>query len=361
MRKIEQSDLEAIAALSQEFGIDRYVRGGGGNTSVKDGKTLWVKPSGKALVDLQPSDLLAMDRMKLANLYHVEPPAGPKDREALIKTEMAGAVLSSTPGRASVEAPLHDSLKAKFIVHTHPALVNGMTCAQLGKQECGKLFPDALWVDYVDPGYTLCMRVRQETQNYERQHKHQPVIIFLENHGVFVAGDTPEEIREVYARIMSILSSVYDAIKICTKEPLIEEPSLYDIEGIERQLREILPDQEAAAVNVNCYFVVAAGPLTPDHIVYHKSYPFTSSWTVRAIEDYIQKFGYYPQVLVDKNCVVTIGSGQRKADLAMEMARDGALVARLTDAFGGVRYMDDRSRRFIENWEVEAYRSEQIK
>ncbi len=39
--------LEIITGLSHEFGTVDYVRGGGGNTSAKDGDTLWVGPRDK--------------------------------------------------------------------------------------------------------------------------------------------------------------------------------------------------------------------------------------------------------------------------------------------------------------------------
>ncbi|MDK2858172.1 MAG: hypothetical protein PWQ89_1291, partial [Verrucomicrobiota bacterium] len=37
-------DLKTIVELSHEFGTADYVKGGGGNTSVKNAATLWVKP-----------------------------------------------------------------------------------------------------------------------------------------------------------------------------------------------------------------------------------------------------------------------------------------------------------------------------
>ncbi|SVB75886.1 uncharacterized protein METZ01_LOCUS228740, partial [marine metagenome] len=44
------------------------------------------------------------------------------------------------------------------------------------------------------------------------------------------------------------------------------------------------------------------------------------------------------------------------AELALELAQDGAQVMQLAGAFGGIDYMTDRAREFIENWEVESYR-----
>jgi len=33
-------------------------------------------------------------------------------------------------------------------------------------------------------------------------------------------------------------------------------------------------------------------------------------------------------------------------------------VLSLSQAFGGIKYMTDRAREFIENWEVESYREQ---
>jgi hypothetical protein len=56
---------------------------------------------------------------------------------------MENGILPGTSGRASVEAPLHDVLSARFVVHTPPAIVNGMTCAPKGHRVAGEWFPDA--------------------------------------------------------------------------------------------------------------------------------------------------------------------------------------------------------------------------
>ncbi len=51
---------------------------------------------------------------------------------------------------------------------------------------------------------------------------------------------------------------------------------------------------------------------------------------------------------------------ETKVSLALEFARDGALIMQLTEAFGGIYYLSGSAREFIENWEVESYRSEQL-
>ena len=80
--------LDTITELSHEFGGEAYVKGGGGNTSCKDGDTLWIKPSGTTLSTLSPETFVAMDRGRMAALYEATPPDDATAREAMVKDLM---------------------------------------------------------------------------------------------------------------------------------------------------------------------------------------------------------------------------------------------------------------------------------
>lgn len=351
--------LNLITELSHEFGTSQYVRGGGGNTSVKDDTTLWVKPSGTSLADIQPKSFVAIDRRMLSRLYEIEPPQEPAAREKLVRELMELAVSAETPGRASVEAPLHDSLSYRYVVHTHPAIVNGLTCSKEGKAACSRLFPQALWLDYIDPGYTLCMEVRRQIQAYCASYGHEPYVIFLKNHGVFVAADTPDDIRNLYAKVISGLKGLYDKLHISTE---LNIQPLPDQEWIAQARAKIIEAAQTAdvAITESGMFMYAQGPISPDHIVYSKSYPFEGEPTQKAFTMFHIKHGYMPQVIAYDQAVFGLAATPRKAALSLELAQDGALVKQLARAFGGIDYMSDRARQFIENWEVESYRSKQV-
>ncbi len=351
--------LTTITELSHTFGTDRYVRGGGGNTSAKDSRTLWIKPSGTILAKLQPSDFGALDRRKIARLYDAAVPAKPDNREALVKDILMAAVKPDSKGRPSVESPLHDSLRSAFVVHTHPAMVNGFTCAANGKAAAARLFPSALWVDYVDPGYTLSMQVRKQIRQYESQFGHQPEIILLENHGIFVASDSPSRIEELYSQILSTLRVCYNDASI----PLTMAPparlSPEKLRQAAAVFQKALSPGRSAVVGVE-HFDLPAGPLSPDHIVYSKSFPFLGEPTPQAIQDFTARRGYEPAVIAWQNAVFALGATPKEAELALEFALDGAQVMTFARCFGGARFLSDASRAFIENWEVENYRKSQI-
>jgi len=90
--------------------------------------------------------------------------------------------------------------------------------------------------------------------------------------------------------------------------------------------------------------------------------PFFQGLEKRVAENvaaYQEERGYSPKVVVAGDRIYGIGNSQKNADLALELAQDGALVLQLANAFSGINYMTDAQREFIENWEVESCREKQ--
>ncbi len=349
------NNLQTIVELSHEFGGEDYVKGGGGNTSVKNDSMLWVKPSGTTLSGLTTQTFVAMNRSKINELYQIETPAIAADREELVKNMMLSAT-ENDAGRPSVEAPLHNVFELKFVVHTHPALINGLTCAKDGEVTCKRLFPEALWVEYIDPGYTLCMEVRERIEQYKSTKGKEPALLALQNHGIFISADTPYEIRELYTHFMDTLKAEYDRMGVA---PSIDLAKVSDSPETAEQIKSIFGD-DAAFVASSGRFSYAPGPITPDHLVYSRAFPFTDELTLESGAKYISDRGYAPKVIVAGDHIYGIGNSQKNADLALKLAQDGALVMQLAKAFGGINYMTDSQREFIENWEVESYRQKQV-
>jgi len=349
--------LAAITALSHEYGTPEYVRGGGGNSSVKDESTLWVKPSGATMAGLSPEAFVALHRAKLAELSRVTAPSEPDAREALVRRVMTAALLPGSVGRASVEAPLHNALEARFVVHTHPALVNGMTCAVGGRQAAQTLFPDAQWLDYVDPGYTLCVRVSDKIRSYRQRYGMEPSLILLANHGMFVAGQTPDELREHHRRVVATLNRVYQQAGCdITADIAAETVAPEALQQIRRAYRD-----ETITARASARFAVAAGPISPDHVVYARAHPLRGAPTPEAVAAYQQEHGCFPSVIVWGPKVYGVGTTDRGAAWALELAQDAALVGRLAGVFGGIQYMSQQALAFIESWEAESYRRGQVK
>jgi NAD(P)-dependent dehydrogenase (short-subunit alcohol dehydrogenase family)/rhamnose utilization protein RhaD (predicted bifunctional aldolase and dehydrogenase) len=353
--------LEKITALSVKYGSDaRFVLAGGGNTSFKDEKFLYVKPSGVSLAAIKPENFVKMDRAQIRRIFTEALPADDTAREAAAKDLMMAAVCSG--GRPSVEAPLHELLPFAYVVHLHPAMVNGMTAAEKAQETCAELFPDALWIPYVDPGYTLSKKVSDEMAGYKAAKGKAAGLIFLQNHGVFVGADTPEEIDAIYANVMGTLEKAYAAAGVST-ELAKQEPCMDAVKQYAPKLRTLLGDENGDSIKakfVVCAgnFEVTGGPLSPDHIVYSKSFPMVSDDPKKEdVDAYVAANGFKPLVVsVPGRAVFCAGTSLKGANTAAALAMDAALVKQLTAAFGGPHYISERDRRFIENWEVESYR-----
>ena len=353
--------LKTITRLSNILGGDpEFVLAGGGNTSCKDEKFLYVKPSGVSLAKITEQDFVKMDRAILRQCFAMEGFANAAEREAKIKSLMAYAVFPGCSGRPSVEAPLHEIMDFKYVVHLHPALVNGMTCGKNGAEKCAELFPEALWVEYVDPGFTLAKTVYERVENYKVANGKVPEVIFLQNHGVFVGGNEEMDVVKTYGDIMGILQEYYTKNNVDYAALEVGEADLETVMNNAPLLRGYLAAAgSVATIKSARAFAPAAGPLTPDHIVYAKSFALTcNEITVDAIAEFEAAKGYKPKVVcVPGKAVFAAGNNAAGAATTLTLAMDAARVERLAGAFGGVNYISDEHREFIENWEVESYRS----
>ena len=348
--------LEQLCQLSREFGTSPYVHAGGGNVSVKSAGRLWIKPSGMALCEMTPERFLEMDRSALNAIYAAQPPENTHERERFISGMLMRAVVSESGGRPSLETSLHNLFDAAYVVHTHITLLNGLTCARGGAAACREIFPEALWVEYVDPGYTLCMHVRETLRQYAVKHGRQPSVVVLKNHGVFVAEETPDAVRDAYSALERKLRARYESRGVSTRLAKRAPAGEETLAEARARVRDVF-GSAAAFIHASPSFEVAEGPVTPDHIVYAKSFPFVEALTKERADAFVRRRGYAPRVVAAAQAVFGIGETDPQARAAQTLAEDGALIRQLSQAFGGVEYLDDAAREFIENWEVETYRA----
>jgi rhamnose utilization protein RhaD (predicted bifunctional aldolase and dehydrogenase) len=174
----------------------------------KDDEHLWIKASGTSLATITEEGFAKMDRHCLNRIAEKSYSSDPLKRETEIKEELHRCIAGPKDKRPSVETSLHNLIEKAFVVHTHPTLVNGLMCAVNAHDDTKTLFGDeALFVEYTDPGYILFKLVEKRIGEYKETFGKEPAIILLENHGVFVAADTTDEIDRVYNDISEKLSA----------------------------------------------------------------------------------------------------------------------------------------------------------
>jgi rhamnose utilization protein RhaD (predicted bifunctional aldolase and dehydrogenase) len=165
---------------------------------------MWIKASGMALDTITPEGFVGMDLNALHKMVRKQYPVDPPLREHLAKELLLGCRMAGEERkRPSVETGMHALLPHRIVFHTHPTLVNGITCAREGKDWVERLFGDEiLWVPVVNPGIVLSQYLDDRLQEYARKHSNPyPVAIFLQNHGLLVYGDSLGEIQSRHRRI----------------------------------------------------------------------------------------------------------------------------------------------------------------
>jgi len=180
-----ETSIQKLIDISRKYGADaRFVIAGGGNTSYKSADRLWVKASGHALATIGEDGFAVLDRSKLNPMGEKEYSADVAEREAQVKEDLAAACVTKDR-RPSVETSLHNCMGFAYVVHLHPTLVNGLMCSNEAAETCAGLFPEALYIEYTDPGYTLFKKVYERIKAYKAIRGREPQVIFLQNHGVF--------------------------------------------------------------------------------------------------------------------------------------------------------------------------------
>jgi len=347
--------LNELAEFSTECGTDEHLKGGGVNSSAKNKTPMLIKPSGTSLRKLEPDDFLPVDRGMVRKLYDIDPPEDTARRETLVRQILVKAVLDGRKERPSVETPLHESIDYRYVMHTHPVLVNGMTCSQKGGEACNRLFPGAMWCDRPEAGYRLCMNLRGKLSEYKQATGKQPEVIFLKNHGLIVSSDSTVRMRQLHADVMDILRQEYAKAGVTDRLVTGDAADSVRTDAETAEIKKLLGDHAACVVS-SVSFEVVEGPITPDHIVYSKSFPYVGELDNRLLDEFRSTHGYAPNVIKTSAGVYGVGPDTRSAELALELAVDGAQVNQLAGAFGGLDYLAAETAAFFDNWEAETYR-----
>ena len=163
------SSIQQLIEISRYYGDNpAYVIAGGGNTSFKDEKRIWIKASGIPLAGIGESGFVCLSREKLGKIESNTYSEDSVQREEEVKSDMKSAIISPENLRPSVETSLHNLMDFAYVVHTHPTLVNGLMCSMDVKTELEKRFAsDALYVEYTDPGFILFKKVQERVIAYK--------------------------------------------------------------------------------------------------------------------------------------------------------------------------------------------------
>jgi rhamnose utilization protein RhaD (predicted bifunctional aldolase and dehydrogenase) len=388
--------LEQVAELSRRFGHDpQFSRAGGGNSSVKADGVLYIKPSGMSLGSLTADALMPLDMKPLLTLLNADPDAAPAGSETVMQVAMAARLRPVGERRPSVECLFHALIPRRFVLHTHPTIVNAACCARDGSLIAEQLFGAmALWVDYVDPGLPLARAISEARRRFEhRTGRAAPDVVLLQNHGLIVAGDDAPAVAHASAEAVRAVRRHLDRLggvpearargaapargapsRVASRRRIDTiGPFLRGALSTGPRLKVVTFDDSDDAIRLASSAegrgLVVGGPLTPDQIVYAGSWPLWLElpagagqdrvvMAIRAaLADHVQTRGEVPSVVVVKGLGLFVaGDAARQAQAARDVYLDATRIGLAALRLGGVRVLTPNERQFIEGWEAEAYR-----
>lgn len=189
-------DLATRVYTTRLLGSDpELVLHGGGNTSVKttvqtmdgtDLEAICVKGSGWDMGTIEAPGLPALELGPLRDLANLD---AMTDVEMV--REQRRLLLDPNSPNPSVEAILHALIPAKHVDHTHANAIVGITNQPNGEALTRELFPDAIIVPYVMPGFILA----KACAHYLAQNPDATSMVLIK-HGIFTWSDDAHEAYE---------------------------------------------------------------------------------------------------------------------------------------------------------------------
>jgi rhamnose utilization protein RhaD (predicted bifunctional aldolase and dehydrogenase) len=201
------------------------VQASGGNTSYKSGHKIWVKGSGKRLVDAHSDEIFACVNF-----------------ESLTEAELLDcqdfSPLATNSIIPSIEANFHILLKKNFVTHLHSlgSIAIGILA---GNDHVNSIGDDIRIVPYVRPGVDLANAIR-------RIEDYSEVTLVLQNHGVIFSGQSCIEIER-------------------------------KIEEFELRIQQHFAELTNSDGSPGWIDILTAGVLTPDEAVFLGPKPFVKS------------------------------------------------------------------------------------
>jgi rhamnose utilization protein RhaD (predicted bifunctional aldolase and dehydrogenase) len=262
----------------------------------------------------------------------------------------------------------------RFVVHTHSTKVNGLMCGKEAEKRTSILFGDeVVFVPYVDPGYILFKEVQSRVNAYRKRTGVEPQIILLQNHGIFVAADSTDEIKKLYDKVIDKLSAAIGKIPDLINLPI--DPAASKVIPAIRMMLSGNGLKTLKVLNNSYYehflsseseYQKIANPFIPDGIVYcNSSFLYAEYFgdtdallnelSIK-IETYVKSQLKTPKIICIKGigCIL-VGDNAFGVATLENVLNDICLVSLYSEKFGGQSPLTLHQVQFIDTWEVEQY------
>jgi len=309
------------------------VQAGGGNTSVKFDKFMFIKASGYNLTDININKgYVCINNKQLLNDL-----SNNKLKKKITDYNVLGKL------RGSIETYMHSILK-KYTVHLHPIQVNKILILKNSKNLIKKLFPESLIIDYFTPG----IKVYNEIQKYYSGEE----IIFLDNHGLIITTDE-------YSNIKIILNNIIDKCESynmfdSSKYKLTNKISDYIFENYKINIITYLSQDILIKNYIEHNIDLFKENITfPDALIYCGIKPVIGN--IEDIDEYYQSYKELPKILIMDNFLFIAANSLKKCREIEDVLKANLLIL---DTIEKKQYLSQDEICFLNNWDAEKYRQQ---
>ncbi len=246
-------EFEALLDLSARVGANpAWVQGAGGNTSIKEENTLWIKASGLWLMNARHQDIMvpvALDSL-LGALERGDPLA--EKAQHFVRESLNPAGL-----RPSIETTVHALMPHKIVIHVHCVETIALAVAQ----QAERLVRDRLagfryaFIPYARPGLPLARAIAARLDGGTD-------VLVLGNHGLVVAADCVAGAEQLLEQVTSTLR---------TSPRHAPDADLAGLERLALDSGYQLPNDPALhgiGTDPSSCRCAAEGSLYPDHVIF---------------------------------------------------------------------------------------------
>jgi rhamnose utilization protein RhaD (predicted bifunctional aldolase and dehydrogenase) len=346
---------------------------------------MYIKASGTALKDMNAKR--GWRRMRLEPVLSIildntlaKLKASIREPEVVDRLLLACDDNVTSGARPSVESHLHACLD-KCVIHLHPLVLAAYVSARNGRAKLEKLFQGEklppLWVPYADPGFMLAKKIAGLVDKYQKKYGKKPAIMLLQKHGLFVTASTTDAALRLVRKVIKTCNSQLKPFK----PHKIKFPSKEDINKASEAIRRAVLEATGKDIPVKFYgadknvaaFIqrkdakklLATPALNPDELVYANGSAmwldtYDSKVISRRLRSLIARGQKPAAAFLVKGLGLFVAANEKTAPVIAEITTGSFFVRMHAQTFGGINPLSKRQQDFINNWEAEAFRKQQV-
>ncbi|NLL79615.1 MAG: class II aldolase [Clostridiales bacterium] len=340
--------MQGFIKISKYAGMrEDLVQAGGGNSSYKETDTrMYIKASGFQLAEVSEKEGYAV-----VNPQKIQAAFLNQENLDQITDEVSREILQSAfieGKRPSIETFLH-AVSGRYTLHTHPIVVNAMTCRKQGMDVLAEMFPEALIVPYATPGVELAKSFFLAYRRKAQEKGQIFDIVFLQNHGLVVSGDSAQIVidrtEEVVRKLERYLKADMQPYHVCTELwEYFREKVVWRV--TDQHVLEVFHKTGHMWKHSFC----------PDCVVFmgKNILNLTEQDIEAALEKFQKEYGS-PVILIYDDNMYIVADSVKKALEIQSVLSFSAQVMKLNENVE-CTLLDEREQNFLLNWDAEKYR-----